>query len=214
MSRTSADRIMSLILDWGSAGLRSNRDPLRGGKIRSSCNSFRLNLETSDRQRATNRNSNPLAARHSPLARGAESTNKLLQSQRARLDDAPGFGHELVNAHRALLAAPLPQADAPAAGFLLPDDEHVGDLLELRIADFRSQLLVAAVHFDPQAGLPELGRGVVRVIQKLFRKGQHDSLYRRQPDRKCAGEVLDDDGDEALQRSEDGPMDHDRPMLG
>ena len=113
-----------------------------------------------------------------------------------------------------MLAAPLPQADAPAAGFLLPDDEHVGDLLELRIADFRPQLLVAAIHFDPQAGLPELGRGVVRVIQKLFRKGQHDGLHRRQPDRKRAGEVLDDDGDEALQRSEDGPMDHDRPMLG
>src|SRR5205085_6106878 len=42
--------------------------------------------------------------------------------------------------------------------------------------------------------------------------GDDACLYRRQPHREVAGEVLDEDGDEALERSVDGAVDHHRPV--
>src|SRR5881628_1864854 len=186
MSRTSAARIMSLILDCGSAGLRSNRDPLRGGKIRdSSC------------------------------CRAPEFTDKDLQSQGAGRDLPPGFSDELIQAHGTLVpTAPLAQAHRPGRCFLLSHDEHVRDLLELRIADLGTELFVAFVDFDPESGRAHLTRDVVRVIHELLRERQNAGLDRGEPYRERAGEMLDDDADEPLQRPKNCTVDHHRPVLG
>src|SRR5712692_7731309 len=130
INRTSAARIMSLILDCGSAGLRSNRDPLRGGKIRdSSC------------------------------CRAPESTDKDLQSQGAGSDLPLCFSDELIEAHGTLIPpASLPQADRAGRCFLLSHDEHVRDLLELRVADLGTELFVAFVDLYTESGRAQLAR--------------------------------------------------------
>src|ERR1700692_2669271 len=117
MRRTSGmPRIMSLILDSGSAGLRSKRDPRRGGKMR-----------------------NPPVER---LYGSAKSTNKPLQSQRAVRDDPPGLSHEFVDRHRCLIAAgPLPDRHRSGGHFLLADHQHVRGFLQLRVADLRAERL-------------------------------------------------------------------------
>src|SRR3954447_9933297 len=116
MRRTSGmPRIISLILDSGSAGLRSKRDPLRGGKMRkSSCCTLRGS---------------------------AKSTNKPSQSQRAGGDHPLRFGDEIIDAHRGLIASgPLPDRHRSGGYFLLADHQHVRDLLQLRDADLRAEL--------------------------------------------------------------------------
>src|SRR3954464_13211965 len=121
MRRTSGmPRIISLILDSGSAGLRSKRDPRRGGKMRkSSCFTMRGS---------------------------AESTNKSSQSQRAGFDPPPGLGHEFVHRHRCLIApAPLPDRHRSGGHFFFTDHQHVRDFLHLRVADLRAELLVRLI---------------------------------------------------------------------
>src|SRR5216684_389856 len=141
MRRTSGmPRIISLILDSGSAGLRSKRDPRRGGKMRkSSCY----------------------------LLRGsAKSTNKPSQSQRAGLDAPPRFGHKFVDGHRWLIAAgPFPDGHRSGRDFLFSDDQHVRDLLQLCVADLRAELLVRLVGFDPQAGRAKFGCRLTPVVE-------------------------------------------------
>src|SRR6266545_6080476 len=57
---------------------------------------------------------------------------------------------ERLHRHRSRVSS-VPQPDRNRSGclFLLTDDEHGGDLLELRLANARAELLVALVHFDP-----------------------------------------------------------------
>ena len=43
---------------------------------------------------------------------------------------------------------------------------------------------------------------------------RHHRLHRRQPQRELAGIMLDEDADEALERADDRPVEHDRPVLG
>src|SRR5882672_3344366 len=141
MRRTSGmPRIISLILDSGSAGLRSKRDPRRGGKMRkSSCFTLRGS---------------------------AESTNKPSQSQRAGLDHPLRFGEEFVNRQRRMIAArPLPDRHRSSRHFLLADHQHVRDFLQLRVADLRAELLVRLVGLDTQAGCPKFRRRLASVVE-------------------------------------------------
>src|SRR5688500_8491971 len=103
MRRTSGmPRIMSLILDSGSAGLRSKREPRRGGKINVS-----PSVMCADR---------------------AKSTNKCLQSQGTSLNELLRLRNEILDRHHCLIAASAPaQIDGAGRGFLLTDDQHVWD---------------------------------------------------------------------------------------
>src|SRR5260370_25032980 len=144
MRRTSGmPRIISLILDSGSAGLRSKRDPRRGGKMRkSSCCTLRGS---------------------------AKSTNKPSQSQRAGVDHPLRFGDEFINGHRGLIAScPLPDRHPSGRHFLLAYYQHVRGFLQLRVADFRAELLIQLVRLDPQTGRAKLGRCLAPVVEELL----------------------------------------------
>src|SRR5688572_6030703 len=130
--RTSGTRIMSLMRFSGSAGLGANLGLRRGGKIRSSSCYW-----------------------------NDESTDNPLQSQRARGHQLPRLHDEFLDGQSRLFPGPLADADAARGRFLLADHQHERDLLHLRVADLRAELLVAAVDRHPHlCGLQFLGHRI------------------------------------------------------
>ena len=65
----------------------------------------------------------------------------------------------------------------------------------------------------PAAAQP-LATTVRRVVDVAVGDRQHDRLHRRQPHRQLAGEVLEQDPDEALVGAHQRAVDHHRPVLG
>ena len=74
-------------------------------------------------------------------------------------------------------------ADAYAAGFgfLGTDDEHVGNFLELRVADFGGQLFVAVVEMDADAVVFQCFVDVPGVVHHFFADRADFHLYGREP---------------------------------
>ena len=98
-------------------------------------------------------------------------------------------------------------------GFAIAYDQHVGNLLKLRLTDLISNLLLALIDLRPESGLGEPLADGVGVRYMPVGNRQHDGLHRREPQRKRARIVLDEDRDEPLEAAEDRPMDHDRAVL-
>ena len=110
--------------------------------------------------------------------------------------------------------AVLAHRHRPVALLALADHEHVGDLPQLAIADLARDRLVARVqlHARPPRAQP-LGHGGAVLVEAIGHR-QHNHLHGREPERKLTGVVLDQDADEALERSQQRTMDHRRAVLG
>ena len=54
-------------------------------------------------------------------------------------------------------------------GFLAADDQHVGNLLHLRVANFRLQFFVAVVEMRAETGGAQLGGDVTSHTRRIFR---------------------------------------------
>src|ERR1700730_6251115 len=119
----------------------------------------------------------------------------------------------LVQSKNFLLLAAEP-ADRDGAGLRLALAHHQKrrDLGEAVLADLVGDLLVAQIRLDPESPggsdfghLASIGIGVARY-------GEHRRLDRRQPERKAAGILLDQNRDETLHRTQDGTVQHYRTM--
>src|SRR5205823_9077277 len=88
----------------------------------------------------------------------------------------------------------------------------VGNLGELRVTDLGAELLVRLVHLHAQTAAAELAHDLLRPGAVAIGHRDHTGLHRREPHGEIAGKVLDEDGDEPLERSVDGAMDHHRPV--
>src|SRR5215472_14343251 len=68
------------------------------------------------------------------------------------LDRFTRSSQKFTDGHRARVAAvPQPCGDRASGHFFLSHDEHRGNFFELGLPNPRAELLVALVHFDPQA---------------------------------------------------------------
>src|SRR5262245_32011118 len=123
--------------------------------------------------------------------------------------------NERGNRARALIAArSCADRDRAFCGLPIADYEHVGDLLELSLSDLISNLLLPFVEVDAQTGRFQRCQHRSAIFQVTIRNRQHDRLHGRQPQREGAGEVLDENRNEAFEAAENGPMNDDRLMLG
>ena len=98
-------------------------------------------------------------------------------------------------------------------GFFLADDEQRRDFRQRMLADLVVDLLVAQVDFDAQAGTARGGGDHLGVFVAFRGDGGDDGLHRRQPERKIAGEMFDQNADEAFHRAADRAMHHHRHLL-
>ncbi len=86
--------------------------------------------------------------------------------------------------------------------------QHVGDLLQLRFADLEVHFFFAIVQFDAQTGGLQLIDNLLRVLGLAIGNRHHHRLHRRQPHRKRARVVLDQNAEEALDRTVQRAMHH------
>src|SRR6266851_5126471 len=129
------------------------------------------------------------------------------------LDCAARGREKILDHHRAGVPA-VPDAHGDGAGLrlLLPDHEHTGDLVHLRLADARAELLAAVVRLDPQLSGREPLRDLPRLLAEAIGHREHDGLDGRDPEREVARRVLDQDAEEALDGTEDRAVEHDGTM--
>ena len=98
----------------------------------------------------------------------------------------------------------------PGFGFLAANDEHVGNFLHLRVANFGLQLFVAVVEMRAEARGAQFAGDFLGVLGEFFAERQHFRLHGREPHGKRAGVVLDQDAEEALDRAPQRAMHHQR----
>ena len=109
--------------------------------------------------------------------------------------------------------APAAQADGVLLGLLGTDDCQHRDLHLFAGADQFAEPVAAAVDGGANTSLGELIEQLFRVGLDLVGDRQQAHLFRGQPEGVIAGVVLGHDPEETLQRTEDGAVDHDRPLL-
>ena len=80
------------------------------------------------------------------------------------------------------------------------------------LADLAIDLLVANVQLGANTGLFQRRHHLVRVVVSVGDNRRYGHLYWRQPQRQRAGILLDQNADEALQRAQNGPVQHGRTL--
>src|ERR1700722_15218526 len=88
--------------------------------------------------------------------------------------------------------------DGAGFGFLASDDQHVGDLLHLRVANFRLQFFVAVIEMYAEAGRSQFGGNIICIYGEFFAEWQNFRLHRRKPHGKRPRVMLDQDAEETL----------------
>src|SRR5689334_8316084 len=88
--------------------------------------------------------------------------------------------------------------DRARLGLAIPDDEHVGHLLELGVADLAPHRLGASVDLRAHGRRRQLADNALGRLVVAVGDREYERLDRRQPDGQLAGVVLEQDADEAL----------------
>mmetsp|Transcript_36162 Transcript_36162/g.70286 ORF Transcript_36162/g.70286 Transcript_36162/m.70286 type:complete len:649 (+) Transcript_36162:65-2011(+) len=106
----------------------------------------------------------------------------------------------------------LPRADVDHLLLLLlrPEHEDVVVLRDHGVADLLLELVVALVHVHVVPGVAQLPRDPLPVLVEGLGHGHDGHLARREPQGPLAAPLLAEDGEHALDRPEDGPVDDDR----
>src|SRR5579872_3790815 len=126
----------------------------------------------------------------------------------------PKVGDRVFQRLRAQVAgAATPDAYGAVLDVAVAQDELDRYLLQLVFPDALGHLLVTGIHFRAEAGRPQRGADLIRV--GLVPVGDRDErdLLRREPEREVATVVFDQHAQEALRRTGDGAVQHDRRAL-
>src|SRR5216683_5818778 len=124
------------------------------------------------------------------------------KSNRASIDLFAQVGQKFREGTRAKIALALvAHRDGTSFSFLAADDQHVGNLLELSVANFRLQLFVAIIEMRAEAGVLQSSGNFFRVFREFFAERQHFRLHGRQPHGKRSSIMFDQDAEESLDRA-------------
>src|SRR5699024_11069643 len=91
--------------------------------------------------------------------------------------------------------------------------QHVRNLFHLSFPDLIADLLCSCINLSPDACLFQFFQDFLSIFQMFVGNGQHLHLYRSQPGWESSSEVLDQDTDKSLDRTEYHTVDHDRSVL-
>src|SRR5437870_9204393 len=105
-----------------------------------------------------------------------------------------------------LAAAPVAHREG-ALGLPIAVDDHLRDLLQLRVADSLAERLVTLVHIRTKAGFLEPAPDLLCRPAVVGPDRNDPYLHRREPEREVARVVLDQDAYEPLERAEQCAVD-------
>src|SRR5260370_3692038 len=108
----------------------------------------------------------------------------------------------------------MADGDGAGFGFLWTDHEHVGNFLELRVADFCGQFFVAVVEMHAEIVALQSLSDVFGIVAHFFADWADFHLHWSEPQWEGAGVVLDQNTEEALDAAEKRAVHHERLMLG
>src|ERR1700722_7250791 len=132
----------------------------------------------------------------------------------AAIDFLFQVGEELVEGAGALVAfGAVADGYCAGFGFFAADYEHVGDFLQLGVADFSLHFFVALVEFDANARGKQFLHHFCGVSVLAFRDGQDCHLHWSEPRRKRSAVKFDQVGNHALHRAYHASMDYYGAML-
>ena len=104
-------------------------------------------------------------------------------------------------------------SDISAFDLFVTDDKHIRDLLELVFTDLVTDFFVAVVDLGSDVKCVQLFEKRFAVFACAVGYREDFDLYRRQPCRERACEMLCDDADEAFYRAEYNAVDHNGTVL-
>ena len=108
----------------------------------------------------------------------------------------------------------MAHGDGAGFGFFGADDEHVGNFLELGVANFRGEFFVTVVEMDAGVVALQSVRDVLGVVDHFFADRTDFDLHRSEPERERARIMFDQDAEEALDGAEQGAVNHQRLVFG
>ncbi len=123
---------------------------------------------------------------------------------------------EVGQRHPAVGAVAPPPVHAHGAGghVVVAHHQDVRDLEQLGPTDAGAEGLGGRIHLDPDPPGAEPVGDLVDIGLVVVAHPEDPDLLGSQPCRKRPGVVLDQDGEEPLDRAEQGPVEHDRPVPG
>src|SRR5436305_1704507 len=200
ISRTLGTRIASLMRVWGS-GRRGGSNParLRGLKCLSPSSSFPPSVMKKPLVCSGRRSRQPARSRTQ-----IEPPKRELGGERRFRPCLPGtqgskFCPEIGQRKGGLPAAVLADRER-VVGLLVAVDDHIGDLLQLRVPDPLADGVVRVVDFDAVA--VQLRREVAGRLGVALADRNDPDLDRGEPEREGAGVVLGEDAGKPLERTE------------
>src|SRR5699024_5794297 len=129
----------------------------------------------------------------------------------ARLHLGLCLGSEGRHRHRAeILARARAHRHGAGLALAITHHQHVGHARHGVLANLVADLLVAQIAFGAQPSGAQSMSDFLRIVSLRIGDVEHLRLYRRQPQRQGAGIVLEQDADEALHRTENRAVQHDR----
>src|SRR5690606_29050019 len=162
----------------------------------------KTNTTAVQRHRPARRHAPPCGARPArrSLRDGSLQRDVFGQPRRERPDVESAQIGPPARAHGHLASLPL----------LVADDQEIRDLLQAAFADSIVDFLVPQIGLDPKPLFSQRFGNRRRVLPLGVGDVHHDRLHGGQPHRQRTGVVLDQDADEALERADNGPVQHDR----
>src|SRR5581483_10203618 len=119
--------------------------------------------------------------------------------------------HQLCDTHSAEVTVhAVAHRHGAGALLFLADDQHVRDFLQLGLADLVADLLRSIIASDAETVRAQLVFDALAIFTKALADRHHTRLLRSQPQRKRAGEMLDENAHKALHRAERSAMNHHR----
>src|SRR5271166_3340902 len=126
-------------------------------------------------------------------------TNLALLGPGFGLDLVLDRGQKLIDALSSLIGVlTVPDRHGAIFGFAVAQHEHVGNLLQLCVADFEIDLLAAVVELGANAGVLESIEDFRGVFDVAVGDWQNDGLHRSEPNRERARVALDQDSEKSL----------------
>src|SRR5450830_1681026 len=93
---------------------------------------------------------------------------------------------------RQVLTVTVTRCDCALLNFLITDNQHVGNLLQLGFANLETQLFITNITLNSYSGITQLPVNILGKRHLIIGHSDNNRLNRRNPERKTSGKMLNE----------------------